>query len=127
MKIDARLVKQSVGMIVGGVIFAWSAMDKGRIDGIKEGKRLQAGWTVRAIEDAYEKEKADDIINRVNAKFNEYVNESNSKAGAVEKSAAPVFRLNAKNLLALWSEDHEQRRILCEKTNFGTIRLRLAT
>ena len=40
MKIDARLVKQSVGMIVGGVIFAWSAMDKGRIDGIKEGKRL---------------------------------------------------------------------------------------
>lgn len=38
MKIDARLVKQSVGMIVGGVIFAWSAMDKGRIDGIKEGK-----------------------------------------------------------------------------------------
>lgn len=26
MKIDARLVKQSVGMIVGGVIFAWSAM-----------------------------------------------------------------------------------------------------
>lgn len=27
MKIDARLVKQSVGMIVGGVIFAWSAMD----------------------------------------------------------------------------------------------------
>ena len=36
MKIDARLVKQSVGMIVGGVIFAWSAMDKGRIDGIKE-------------------------------------------------------------------------------------------
>ena len=56
MKIDARLVKQSVGMIVGGVIFAWSAMDKGRIDGIKEGKRLQAGWTERAIEDAYEKE-----------------------------------------------------------------------
>lgn len=50
MKIDARLVKQSVGMIVGGVIFAWSAMDKGRIDGIKEGKRLQAGWTVQAIE-----------------------------------------------------------------------------
>lgn len=43
MKIDARLVKQSVGMIVGGVIFAWSAMDKGRIDGIKEGKWLQAG------------------------------------------------------------------------------------
>ena len=75
MKIDARLVKQSVGMIVGGVIFAWSAMDKGRIDGIKEGKRLQAGWTVRAIEDAYEKEKADDIINRVNAKFIEYINE----------------------------------------------------
>ena len=27
MKIDARLVKQSVGMIVGGVIFAWSAME----------------------------------------------------------------------------------------------------
>lgn len=50
-------------------------MDKGRIDGIKEGKRLQAGWTVRAIEDVYEKEKADDIINRVNAKFHEYVNE----------------------------------------------------
>ena len=49
MKIDARLVKQSVGMIVGGVIFAWSAMDKGRIDGIKEGKRLQAGWTTRAL------------------------------------------------------------------------------
>lgn len=75
MKIDARLVKQSVGMIVGGVILAWSAMDKGRIDGIKEGKRLQAGWTARAIEDVYEKEKADDIINRVNAKFHEYVNE----------------------------------------------------
>ena len=47
-------------MIVGGVIFAWSAMDKGRIDGIKEGKRLQAGWTTQAIEDVYEKEKADD-------------------------------------------------------------------
>lgn len=77
MKIDARLVKQSVGMIVGGVIFAWSAMDKGRIDGIKEGKRLQAGWTTRAIEDVYEKEKekADDIIDRINAKFDEYVNE----------------------------------------------------
>lgn len=75
MKIDARLVKQSVCMIVGGVIFAWSAMDKGRIDGIKEGKKLQAGWTTQAIKDVYEKEKADDIINRVNAKFNEYVNE----------------------------------------------------
>ena len=75
MKIDARLVKQSVGMIVGGVIFAWSAMDKGRIDGIMEGKRLQSGWTTRAINDVYEKEKADDIINRVNAKFHEYVNE----------------------------------------------------
>ena len=57
MKIDARLVKQSVGMIVGGVIFAWSAMDKGRIDGIKEGKRLQAGWTVQAIEDVYERKR----------------------------------------------------------------------
>lgn len=75
MKIDARLVKQSVGMIVGSVIFAWSAMDKGRIDGIKEGKRLQAGWTTRAIKDVYENEKADDIIDRINAKFDEYVNE----------------------------------------------------
>ena len=75
MKIDARLVKKSVGMIVGGVIFAWSAMDKGRIDGIMEGKRLQSGWTTRAINDVYEKEKADDIINRVNAKFHEYVSE----------------------------------------------------
>ena len=37
------------------------------------------------------------------------------------------FVQTRKNLLALWSEDHEQRRILCEKTNFGTIQLRLAT
>ena len=73
MKIDARLVKQSVGMIVGGVIFVWSAMDMGRIDGIMEGKQLQSGWTTRAIKDVYEKEKADDIINRVNSKFDEYV------------------------------------------------------
>ena len=50
-------------------------MDKGRIDGIKEGKRLQAGWTTRAIKDVYENEKADDIIDRINAKFDEYVNE----------------------------------------------------
>lgn len=49
--------------------------EKGRIDGIKEGKKLQAGWTTQAIEDVYEKEKAGDIINRVNAKFHEYVNE----------------------------------------------------
>lgn len=27
------------------------------------------------------------------------------------------FALTRKNLLALWSKDHEQRRILCEKTN----------
>lgn len=73
MKIDARLVKQSVGMIVGSVIFAWSAMDKGRIDGIKEGKRLQATWITRAIKDVYEEESADDIIDQVNAKLNEYV------------------------------------------------------
>lgn len=75
MKIDARFVKQCAGMIVGGVIFAWSAMDMGRIDGLKEGKWLQAGWTTRAIKDVYEKEKADDMINRVNAKFHEYVSE----------------------------------------------------
>ncbi len=72
MKIDARLVKQSVGMIVGGVIFAWSAMDKGRIDGIKKGRRQQAKWTTRAICDAYDMEDACNIINRVNAKFHEY-------------------------------------------------------
>jgi hypothetical protein len=73
MKIDARLVKQSVGMIVGGVIFAWSAMDKGYVDGLKRGKRLQATWTTRAIKDVYEEESADDIIDQVNAKLNEYV------------------------------------------------------
>ena len=75
MKIDARFVKQCAGIIVGGVILGWSAMDMGQIDGIMEGKQLQAGWTTRAINDVYEKEKADDIINRFNAKFNEYVNE----------------------------------------------------
>ncbi len=29
MKIDARLVKQSVGMIAGGVIFAWQRDGQG--------------------------------------------------------------------------------------------------
>lgn len=72
MKVDARLVKQSVGMIVGGVIFAWSAMNKGRVDGIKEGQRLQAKWTTRAVYDVYEMEDACNIINRVNDKFHEY-------------------------------------------------------
>ena len=99
MKIDARLVKQSVGMIVGGVIFAWSAMDKGRIDGIKEGKRLQAGCKRKVTQ-------RQELWRNLRLLF---------------------FALTRKNLLALWSEDHEQRRILCEKTNFGTIRLRLAT
>ena len=47
MKIDARLVKQSVGMIVGGVIFAWSAMDKGRIDGAWNKIHETGGWNYK--------------------------------------------------------------------------------
>ncbi len=88
MKIDKRTVMQYVGMIVGGAICIACAMDQGSVDGIRKGydDGIRKGYddgirdgaigearsVSRAIYDAYEKEQADDIKNRVNAKFDEY-------------------------------------------------------
>lgn len=80
MKIDKRTVMQYVGMIVGGAICIACAVDQGSVDGIRkgyddgirDGAIGEARSVSRAIYDAYEKEQADDIKNRVNAKFDEY-------------------------------------------------------
>lgn len=73
MKIDAKRVKQIVGMIVGGTIMAWSAMDMGRDGGLKDGAWLQAEWVSKAIVETYSEKVAGDIRNNINAKIGEYM------------------------------------------------------
>lgn len=73
MKINANRVKQIVGMIVGGTIVAWSAMDMGRDGGLKDGAWLQAEWVSKAIAETYSEEVACGIRNNINTKIGEYM------------------------------------------------------
>lgn len=73
MKIDAKRIKQVVGMIVGGTIMTWSAMDMGREGGLTDGAALQAEWVSKAIAETYSRETACTIRNNINAKIGEYM------------------------------------------------------
>lgn len=73
MKIDAKRVKQFVGVVVGGTIFGLSAMDMGREGGLTDGAALQAEWVSKAIAETYSEEVACSIRNNINAKIGEYM------------------------------------------------------
>lgn len=74
MKIRVKSVKQYAGILIGGFIMIFSAMDMGHEDGLRDGAQRQAEWTSRAIAEAYDRKTASHIRNDINAKFIEYIN-----------------------------------------------------